>query len=352
VGIRHYLHRSPAVYRIRVTKAGEDLDVRIPVGASVRDLELATDVLAVALQVREVRVTPSTSNAARASVSLIRRDPLIAADHVWPSKQLVRGSLWEPVPIGVDESGDVVSISLVERNVLVGGEPGAGKSVALSQLVAAAALDPSVRLHLFDGKVVELAPWNRCADQCVGADTASAISVLNDLVAEMNGRYGDLLTRGLRAVRQDSGLQLHVVVIDELAFYLASPDRSDRVRFTELLRDLVARGRAAGFIVLAATQKPSHDVVPTSLRDLFGFRWAFRCNTPQASDTILGSGWAAAGFSAASIDAAYRGVSYLLHEGTRPVRLRTFNLRDSDVSEIAGRAAHLRVASGTPEKAP
>ena len=33
-------------------------------------------------------------------------------------------------------------------------------------------------------------------------------------------------------------------------------------RFAELLRDVVARGRAAGIIVLAATQKPSIDMVP------------------------------------------------------------------------------------------
>jgi DNA segregation ATPase FtsK/SpoIIIE-like protein len=335
-----------------VTKAGEDLNVRIPLGASIRDLEMATDVLAVALQVREVRATPNSHNAARASVSLIRRDPLTEACQAWPNRDVLRASLWEPVPIGIDETGAVVQISLVERNVLIGGEPGAGKSVALSQLVAAAALDPDVRLHLFDGKIVELAPWNRCADHCVGADATDAVALLKDLVGEMNARYNALLTQGLRAVRRDSGLPLHVVVIDELAFYLTTADRSDRILFTELLRDLVSRGRAAGFIVLAATQKPSHDVVSTSLRDLFGFRWAFRCSTPQASDTILGSGWSAAGFSAAGIDAGYRGVSYLLHEGTRPVRLRTFNLQDSDVSEIAGRAAHLRNSSRTTERAP
>jgi DNA segregation ATPase FtsK/SpoIIIE-like protein len=45
-------------------------------------------------------------------------------------------------------------------------------------------------------------------------------------------------------------------------------------------------------VTVATTQKPSADVVPTFLRDLFGFRWALRCSTPEASDTILGRGWA------------------------------------------------------------
>jgi hypothetical protein len=61
--------------------------------------------------------------------------------------------------------------------------------------------------------------------------------------------------------------------------------------------------------------QPSADVVPTFLRDLFGFRWALRCSTPQASDTILGSGWASEGYSAAQIDPTARGVGLLLQEG-------------------------------------
>ena len=93
---------------------------------------------------------------------------------------------------------------------------------------------------------------------------------------------------------------------------------------------------------MAATQKPASDVVPTALRDLFGFRWALRCSTPQASDTILGQGWATQGFSASSIDAADRGVGFLLHEGLIPVRLRAYYLSDDDLAAIASRAQDLR----------
>ena len=78
------------------------------------------------------------------------------------------------------------------------------------------------------------------------------------------------------------------------------------------------------------------------MRDLFSVRWAFRCSTPQASDTILGQGWASAGHSAATIDQTARGVSLLLHEGQRPVRLRTFYLDDPDLIGLAGRAEALR----------
>ena len=111
---------------------------------------------------------------------------------------------------------------------------------------------------------------------------------------------------------------LHVLVIDELAFYLRGGKKETRERFTELLRDLVSRGRAAGIIVVAATQKPSHEIVPTWIRDLFSFRLALRCTSSDASDTILGQGWAHQGFSAATIDPTLRGVGYLLAEGGTP----------------------------------
>ena len=95
-------------------------------------------------------------------------------------------------------------------------------------------------------------------------------------------------------------------------------------------------------MVLAATQKPSHEIVPTWIRDLFGFRLALRCTTPESSDTVLGQGWASQGFSAATIDPAQRGVGFLLHEGGLPVRLRTFYLDDDQVATLAQRAGSLR----------
>ena len=120
------------------------------------------------------------------------------------------------------------------------------------------------------------------------------------------------------------------------------PEKAQRQEFAELLRDLVARGRAAGVIVCAATQKPGTDVVPSALRDLFAFRLALRCTTPQASDTILGQGWASNGADASTIPGEPRGVGFLLAEGERPIRLRGFYLGDDDIAAIVERAAARR----------
>jgi hypothetical protein len=337
--------RVPRPIRIREIPAGYDLKASLPRGLTASMLEDASEVLAGAMRIREISVQRDRESASRAYVSLITRDPLGGTQATpWPNTKEAQLSIWDPVPVGMDEAGETVCVSLPERNLLMGGEPGAGKSVALSMFVATAALDPACRLWLFDGKLVELAAWRDFAVRNVGPDVAHANEVLRELRAEMDRRYELLLSSRRRKVAQGDGLPLEIVVCDELALYLSVGDRKLRAEFTELMRDLVARGRAAGVIVLAVTQKPSHDVIPTSLRDLFGFRWALRCSTPQASDTVLGQGWASQGFSTSAFDSSQRGVGLLLHEGGRPVRVRAFYLSDEDVDEIATRAALVRAS--------
>lgn len=345
-------NRVPTVRRLKDIPAGERFDVRVPPGASVPELERASEVIAAALRVRDLRIRRHTDNASLAQIVIARRDPLAVGPPLsWPKADAARASLWEPIPVGVGEDGESVTVLLPKRNLLLGGEPGAGKSVALSMLVASAALDPECRLWLLDGKLVELATWSRSAARSAGVGCAEAIEVLHTLRGEMDDRYAQLLGSGRRKVAEGDALALNVVVIDELAHYLTVSDRKERSEFADLLRDLVSRGRAAGIIVLAATQKPSSDVVPTSIRDLFGFRWAMRCSTPQASDTILGSGWASEGYSAADVDPASRGVGYLLHEGGIPQRIRSYYLHDSDLASLSERAEALRAKPSMPEEA-
>ena len=67
-----------------------------------------------------------------------------------------------------------------------------------------------------------------------------------------------------------------------------------------------------------------------------------RCTTPQASDTILGQGWASQGHNAATIGPAQRGVGLLLAEDGLPVRLRSFYLDGQALDQLAERACALR----------
>jgi hypothetical protein len=332
----------PQVEATELIPAGQRLDLRLPPGLTAEQIDEAAETLAAAIGAREVRVLREPANAAVAHLSILWRDPLSVPAPPWPGAP---GSLWDPFSLGIDEDGDGVSIGLVERNVLLGGEPGAGKSVALSVFIAAAALDPEVRLTLMDGKQVELAPWAASAEHFVGPDMGGAIEVLKGLCAEMDRRYSVLLASGLRKIERNSDFGLYVVAIDELAFYMRSGTKDERNELSETLRDLISRGRAAGMIVVAATQKPSNDIVPTYVRDLFSFRMALRCTTPEASDTILGQGWAKEGYSASTLDPTLRGVGWLLAEGAVPIKVRTHYLDDDAIADLAGIAVARRKAA-------
>ncbi len=329
----------PTVLARESIPAGERLHLRLPGGFSAEEIEEASERLAATIGSREVRVLRDPRNAAVAQLSIIWRDALAVPAPPWPGPS---GSLWEPLSLGIDEDGNPVRISLPERNLLLGGEPGAGKSAALSLLIAAAAMDPAVHLTLLDGKQVELAPWAGSAEHFVGPDMEGAIHVLKDLCTEMDRRYATLLAAGMRKIEEGGEFGLHVVAIDELAFFMRGGKREERTELTETLRDLISRGRAAGIIVIAATQKPSNEIIPTFVRDLFSFRMALRCTTPEASDTVLGQGWASQGYSASTLDPTARGVGFLLAEGTVPVKIRTHYLGDDDIAALTRTAEQRR----------
>ena len=252
-------------------------------------------------------------------------------------------SITDPVFLGIDENGAPVYIDLPYRNLLGAGEPGGGKSVLLNNIVGHAALCPDVRLVLVDGKEVELGMWREVADVFVGKDHKRANTVLAELQSQMDTRYDWLAANRRRKIVTTDGIPFVLLVIDEIAFFSATiGTKASQDEFVRLLRDLVARGRAAGIIVVAATQRPSADIVPTSLRDIFGYRVAFRCTTEASSDIILGTGWAKQGYNATTIAPDARGVGWLLTEGGIPRRFKGAYLTDADIDTLVDRAAWVR----------
>ncbi|MBB6571569.1 cell division protein FtsK [Kribbella sandramycini] len=255
-------------------------------------------------------------------------------------------SIYDPIYMGLDTRGRAVRVTLMYRNILIGGEPGAGKSVAQGNIVAHAALCSDVDLILIDGKIVELLPYAPVADEFVGNDMRKALRVLRDLQTDLDERYLHLARTGRKKIVPGDGFRAKLLCVDELAYFTVTVGTKDQQEeFRVLVRDIVARGRAAGIITVASTQRPSADIVPTSLRDLFGYRLAFRCATDSSSDIILGTGWSSQGHSAVDIEPEALGVGLLRAEGGFPRRLKTAFLNDRQHKQIVRRAVHLRRAA-------
>ena len=164
--------------------------------------------------------------------------------------------------------------------MLIGGEPGGGKSVALQLIVAHGALSADCKLILIDGKRVELGLWADCADKFVGPSMDDAIGVMHWLQGLIDERTDLLLQMKKRKVTPDLGLAVLPGAHRRSGLLLRHRRHPGQQKeFNACNRDVVARGRAPGIIAVEATQRPSADIIPTSLRDLFGYRWAFRCST-------------------------------------------------------------------------
>lgn len=212
-----------------------------------------------------------------------------------------RTSVFEPHEFGTDERHRRIRTVLFERNFLIGGVPGSGKSYAARALALLAALDPTVELKIAEFKGTadfgDLAPL--CSTYICGVDD-EAMDGGRDIImwglaeAERRGRRiraarerGEAsegkVTPEL-AARPGSGLHPIVIVIDEAHELL--PDKE----VAKALERLIKRGRALGIIIILATQIPDKNSVPPNITRCVTMRWCLAVQDQVANDMILGTG--------------------------------------------------------------
>lgn len=257
---------------------------------------------------------------------------------------------YKHIPFATDAAGNPVTLGLLEVNQLMGGVPGGGKSGGITALLCGISRLENVALIGLDPKMVELNDWEPRFSR-IATQEDDALAVLELLTEEMQRRYEWLAKSHMKkfAPKDFSPERpMLVLVIDELADLvsvgvLKEEKDADAQRSTRIRR-LIAKGRAAGLVVLAATQKPQSDVVPTALRDLIQLRVAYATTNAAMTETILGAGMAQTGGLSHEIPATLRGVCYIVNETSRtPVRARTYWVPDEEVQGIGERTAHLRI---------
>ena len=204
--------RAPFVGWMGEVPVGEMLVATVCNGGDVPEVQRAAPPLAAALRAREVRIHQRDADALVAEMLVVRREPL--GEIVLRDFRSEECSLHDFVPLGTDEDGFPVTVGLVGHHLLIGGEPGAGKSGTVLVVLAAAALDGDCEIWCFDGKRVEPAAWAPLAKRMVGPDMAEAIAALDELRAEMDWRYDRLFQQNKRKVARGDGTRTLLVVID------------------------------------------------------------------------------------------------------------------------------------------
>jgi len=223
--------------------------------------------------------------------------------------------LARPVPpidwslrVGVDGDGSWVDVPLANRaGVVVGGQPGSGKTGSLRSMMAAWASQPHVQLAVVDGKGGS--DWDPFAARCFAYistvdDLESVIALLRSLESERARRVATMMNHRGSSNFWDLGpgvdMPLIVLCIDEVQAFVSKayhPSKGARELVDEiigLLLRLMSQGRSAGLVCILATQKPTADNLPTSLRDSAGIKLCYSVQTRQAAEAVLGDAWSAA----------------------------------------------------------
>ncbi|MEU3061942.1 FtsK/SpoIIIE domain-containing protein [Streptomyces subrutilus] len=202
-------------------------------------------------------------------------------------------------PLGADIEGNPVIIDLSSADsphLLVAGTTGSGKSVALDTILKGLVrYDKStLRLRLVDPKGTELVEFedDPHLDGVIGMDATDAIEILEATVGEMDVRYKDMKAiRTRKLVEYNAKVDKAdrkpwiVIVLDEYADLTSDPDEKKQIE--ALLKRLTQKARAAGIHVIAATQRPSADVISTTIRSNFPAQLALRVKTATDSRIIL-----------------------------------------------------------------
>ncbi|MBB4684639.1 FtsK/SpoIIIE domain-containing protein [Amycolatopsis jiangsuensis] len=230
----------------------------------------------------------------------------------WPLVHEGQVDVFEGVPFGLSQRGQVINAPLVGVNWLIGGRPGQGKSAALRTLLLGAALDPTAELWAFVmGESPDFDPFApRLTRYRMGMDDSvaeAATQALADLLSEME-RRGRVLgeqpgrpPKVSRKLADKRGLGLHPLVcgIDECHELFQHPKYGKKA--AELAVRLIKRGRKYGIVLLLATQSPTKDSIPREITRNVSCGVAFSVADQVANDGLLGSGKYSAGIRATEL---------------------------------------------------
>lgn len=343
--------------------AGWRAEIDLPAGVTASEVIDKRDKLASGLRRSLGKVWPEADSEVHSGrLVLYVADKALsqAKPTSWPLATAGKVNIFDPIPIGVDQRGRTVSATLMFALVLIGAIPRQGKTFLQRLLVLAAALDPRVKLYVFDLKGgADWLPLRHVAHALrIGddpEDIAYLLAALRSLRTEMQRRYKLLRRLPLERcpeskvtdeLASDKSLDLGpiVVALDECGLAFGHSDHGKEI--TEICVDLGKRGPAAGIILMPATQRIDADSVPTGISSNAVLRFALKVMNATANDMILGSGMHKAGVKATMFNRGDKGLAFMVGEADDPIIFRSAFIDAPAAEKIALRARAARHAAG------
>jgi S-DNA-T family DNA segregation ATPase FtsK/SpoIIIE len=254
--------------------------------------------------------------------------------------QLITADRWKkggalPLALGLDVSGDPVITDLASMpHLLIAGQTGAGKSVAINGILMSLLYTHSpkhLRLLLVDPKRVELSNYNDIPHLLapVIVEPPKVINALKWVVSEMERRYKLFQDDGARNIveynrsHKKDELPYLVVIVDELADLMQVAGKAVESAITRIAQ----LARATGIHLIIATQRPSVNVITGVIKANFPSRIAFSVASQVDSRTILDKAGAEKLLGAGDM-------LYQAHNAPQPVRVQGAYVEAREVKKL------------------
>ncbi|MGW1034323.1 FtsK/SpoIIIE domain-containing protein [Streptomyces antibioticus] len=303
-----------------------------------------------------------TAHPGRLVLWVAQRDPAKAGRKLWPLMKEGQADVYEPLPYGFDPRGNLVTITLMYSNLLVGGIPGSGKTSCALAIVLGVALDPTAELWIYElkgsGDLDSVKPiCHRYVSGDEDDDLEAGLAGMRAGIAEYQRRAkfikdlpasevpdGRRVTRALAEKYPEQQLGPRVIVIDEVQELFTHPDYKEEA--AALATRLIKKGRAYGIILILLTQNPDAPSLPSSVSSSVGTRLCLAVMDWRANNNVLGTGAYDRGLRATDISIDEQGTG-ILARGREGTTVRAAFIKQTEAEDIATRALALRIAAGT-----
>jgi DNA segregation ATPase FtsK/SpoIIIE, S-DNA-T family len=298
---RFFKNGGELVYTIpaRLDGNGTFAQIRLPMGVTADMVADRRDRLAANLGRAKLETWPTEgTEAGQLDLWVADKGKLRMGAGPWPLLHDGEVDIFDGVPFGRSQRGQVLNAPIMERNYLIGGMPGQGKSSAGRTLCLGCVLDPTVEVKVYVfASNPDFDPFTPRLSTYVKGDDDDAVQAglieLRTLREEVT-RRGKLLERhGAAKVTRKlatrvSGLHPIVVIFDEAHELFEHP--SYGAEAADLSVKVVKKARKTGITLIFLTQSPTAASIPKDLTRNCTNGIAYAVADHVANDGLLGSG--------------------------------------------------------------
>lgn len=356
---------------ISLAGCGVEVDVHLPSGSSTEDVMNRRRKLAENMGRHEHELYISVAPAAR-TVRLWIADSG-ALDEPVPASPLVTDPTMTAnyktgrAPWGLDLRGDVASLSLFQKHVLVTGLSNQGKTASLRALALWLALDPTVDFRIGDLKGVgDWEMFGGLASVLIEGPTDEHVIAVTEMVEDVFAEQ----QRRLMAPKGTVFTPLIAVVDEAQVAYGSGAIGVDKrpyggakatSRYFQAVKGIHDQGRAVNVTIWEGTQDPTDQNLPKRSREGNHIRAALVLGTESQAKMALGESPVEAGAAPHKLrqgldkgQLVVAGDGVQLPPGQVSLNVRTHYINDEEAVQITDRAKELRngvTTCGTVEPA-